>query len=59
MAFFALHPELDANMPVSSVLWHAFFWGCTSNHTILPDGYGSAAFKAILRAAHTPSLIAS
>ena len=48
MAFFALHPELDANMPISSVLWHVLFWGCTSNRTILPDAFGSAAFKAML-----------
>jgi len=48
MAFFALHPELDQTLPVSSILWHCLFWGCTSNHTILPDGFGSAAFKAMV-----------
>ena len=40
--------ELDANLPVSSLLWHCLFWGCTSNYTILPDGFGSATFKAML-----------
>jgi len=48
MAFFALHPELDEALPVSSVFWHCLFWGCTSNHTILPDSFGSASFKAML-----------
>ena len=35
-------------MPLSSLLWHVLFWGLTSNRTILPDGHGSAAFKAML-----------
>ena len=42
------HPELDGRLPLSSVLWHLLFWGMTSNHTILPDGHGSATFKAML-----------
>ena len=36
MGFMALHPELDTRLPLSSLLWHLFFWGLTSNHTILP-----------------------
>jgi len=48
MAFMALHSELDRRMPMSSLLWHLLFWALTSNHTILPDGHGSATFKAML-----------
>ena len=48
MGFMCLHPELDGNLPMSSLLWHLLFWGLTSNHTILPDGHGSATFKAML-----------
>ena len=48
MAFFALHPELDDVLPVSSMLWHLLFWTLTTNRTVLPDGYGSGAFKAML-----------
>jgi len=48
MAFMALHSELDRRMPMSSLLWHLLFWGLTSNYTILPDGHGSATFKAML-----------
>ena len=43
MGFMALRPELDARLPLSSILWHVLFWGMTSNHTILPDGHGSGA----------------
>ena len=48
MGFMCLHPDLDANLPMSSLLWHLLFWGMTANHTILPDGHGSATFKALL-----------
>jgi len=48
MAMMALHPELDHNLPMSSLLWTVLFWGITSNHTILPDAFGSASFKAML-----------
>lgn len=48
MAFMALHPELDVSLPVSSILWTLLFWGCTGNHTVLPDAYGSATFKHML-----------
>ena len=48
MGFMCLHPELDKRLPLSSLLWHLLFWGMTSNHTILPDGHGSATFKAML-----------
>ena len=43
-----IRSELDEALPVSSVFWHCLFWGCTSNHTILPDSFGSASFKAML-----------
>ena len=49
MGFMCLHSELDANLPMSSLLWHLLFWGMTGNHTILPDGHGSATFKAMLQ----------
>ena len=48
MGLMCLHPELDAKLPMSSMLWHVLFWGITSNHTILPDGHGSAIFKGML-----------
>lgn len=48
MAFFALHPELDERLPLSSMLWQLLFWAMTCNHTILPDAFGSASFKAML-----------
>jgi len=48
MGFMCLHQELDEALPLSSMLWHLLFWGITSNHTILPDGHGSATFKAML-----------
>ena len=50
MGMMALHPELDANVPLSSLLWHVLFWAFTSNRTILPDGHGSAVFRAMLDA---------
>jgi len=50
MAFMALYGEqLDLHLPISSVLWTLLFWGCTSNHTILPDAAGSATYKCMLR----------
>ena len=27
MGFMCLHSELDANLPMSSLLWHLLFWG--------------------------------
>lgn len=48
MGFMCLHPELDERLPLSSLLWHLLFWGMTANHTVLPDGHGSATFKAML-----------
>lgn len=48
MAFFALHPELDERLPLSSMLWHLLFWACTANHTVLPDGFGSGCFQCML-----------
>jgi len=48
MGFMCLHSELDGSVPLSSLLWHLLFWSTTSNHTILPDGHGSAVFKAML-----------
>ena len=50
MGFMALHPELDTTAPLSSLLWHLIFWAFTSNRTVLPDGHGSATFKAMLSA---------
>lgn len=49
MGFMCLHPEMDTNLPMSALLWHLLFWGMTGNRTILPDGHGSATFKAMLQ----------
>jgi len=50
MAFMAMYgARLDSNLPVSSLLWTVLFWGCTSNHTVLPDAVGSATYKCMLR----------
>ncbi len=48
MAFMALEPQLDARLPVSSVLWTLLFWASTSNCTVLSDGFGSATYKHML-----------
>jgi hypothetical protein len=48
MACFALHPELDAHMPVSSIFWHLLFWSLTTNHTVLPDAFGTGTFQSML-----------
>jgi len=50
MAFMAMFgSRLDTNLPVSTILWTVLFWGCTGNHTILPDAVGSATYKCMLR----------
>jgi len=50
MAFMAMYGQaLDTNVPCSSILWTVLFWGCTGNHTILPDAAGSATYKGMLR----------
>ena len=48
MGFMCCHPDLDERLPLSSLMWHLLFWAMTSNHTILPDGHGSATFQAML-----------
>ena len=48
MAMMALHPELDASAPLSSMLWSLLFFACTDNYTVLPDGLGSATFAQML-----------
>jgi len=50
MAFMAMFGSiLDLNVPASTILWTVLFWGCTGNHTILPDMAGSATYKCMLR----------
>ena len=49
MAMIAMHAELDARYPLSSLLWTLLFWSCTSNKAVLTDAFGSATFKAMLR----------
>ena len=48
MAFMGLYADLDGSLPLSSVLWTVLFWASTSNKSILPDGCGSAAYKAAI-----------
>ena len=48
MAFMGLYADLDGSLPLSSVLWTVLFWAATSNKSILPDGCGSAAYKAAI-----------